>query len=377
MLIYLSTFFASFCFEEFSNKVRKNFSYIISFIGLLFPIFLAGLRSVGVGTDTKGYVSFLFEIADKSSSFNEYLNSFVYTNFQLKSVKNWEFGYNLLIYITAKLSSSIQFTFFVTQFIIIVFVYFGIKLIEGVFSRSFSLLLFYLLFYGTTLNLMRQWIAISIIFYGFHFLQKRKPVFYILTCILAIMFHNSAIIGFILLPIYYYYYNNNKLVIERNLPNKHNDQRFFYFTLCIIVIFFLFDSISYFISNFSPAFNRYYYVYLDGTLSFSLNQFIRKLPVIICLIFTSLFIKHAKDIYFYLSMFVFDIFFSQFGSITEQSNRIGYYFSIFDIILFSFVAKYYKKKTMYLFFFLYALFIFCYDYYYLGRSEIFPYKIFC
>ncbi|MCR1839603.1 EpsG family protein [Murimonas intestini] len=62
-------------------------------------------------------------------------------------------------------------------------------------SYSFLISCFY--FWASTLyynyfSMMRQWLAVSIVFAGVLFLKERKWLTYILTCVLAAQFHNSA-----------------------------------------------------------------------------------------------------------------------------------------------------------------------------------------
>jgi hypothetical protein len=75
-------------------------------------------------------------------------------------------------------------------------------------SRYESLIIFFAMFYLTTLSTLRQSTAVAIIFYGFKYIKKKKLIKYIITCIIAFNFHRSAIIGFLLYPLYYisYYY---------------------------------------------------------------------------------------------------------------------------------------------------------------------------
>ena len=214
MAIYLITFsFSTFLLMlAETGKSKKITKHVLVFLGLLMPILLASMRKIGVGTDTKVYTFMLYDAAQNAQSFFDYLGKSVYSNFQYKAVTKWEIGYNLVVYFSTKLTGSIQGVFFLTHALIIGFIYKGLKKIEGDFSISFSMLLFYLLFYGTSLNLMRQWMATSILFYGFHFLQKKDIKKYILTVVFATLFHNSGIIGAVILLLYFYLENESKNV---------------------------------------------------------------------------------------------------------------------------------------------------------------------
>jgi hypothetical protein len=73
-------------------------------------------------------------------------------------------------------------------------------------SRYESLIVFFALFYFTTLSTIRQSIAVSIIFYGYRFIKTKKLFWYIIICLIAFNFHISAIIGLFLYPFYHLKY---------------------------------------------------------------------------------------------------------------------------------------------------------------------------
>lgn len=85
--------------------------------------------------------------------------------------------------------------------------YIGLK--KYVKNFNFFIIIFlYKLFYYNTFISMRQSIAIAIFFLVFKYIEERKFFKYAFGCILAFLFHNSAII---LLPIYFI----NKLTITK------------------------------------------------------------------------------------------------------------------------------------------------------------------
>jgi hypothetical protein len=69
-----------------------------------------------------------------------------------------------------------------------------------------SLIIYLVTLYISSLSIMRQSAAGAILFLGFGFIQEKKLIKYIITCIIAFNFHNSAIIGLILYPLYHMRY---------------------------------------------------------------------------------------------------------------------------------------------------------------------------
>lgn len=381
MEIYLITFsLSSFLLLLAEKGENKKFTKrLLVFLGLLLPTLLAGFRKVGVGTDTKVYVYVLYEAAKKSKTFFGYLGSFVYSNFQNKAVTQWEIGYNLLVYLSAKLTRSFQGVLFFTHALIIMFVYKGLKKLNGSFSIAFSMLSFYLMFYGTSLNLMRQWIAISILFYGFHFLIEKNIKMYLLTIVLATLFHNSGVIGILLLFLYYYIEKTNgkvSIAIGNLVIDKEIKKVLITFAVAVVLLLGL-EIFASVLGSINGIFARYARIYISGTIKIMPMQIVRRIPILVILICNWKKIKQKIPFSGFLYvMFTLDLVASQLGGITNQSSRIGYYFSVYELILLPGIIGTQRKAERFLlelFFCLYYIFCFYYDMVLMGRAEIIPY----
>lgn len=375
----LSIFFLAVGENEKHNKGLRLLSIAI---GLLIPMFLAGLRKVGIGTDTEVYTNVLFNAAMNSESFIDYLNHSVYSNFQYKPVTNWEIGYNLLVYVATKVTNSIQGVFFVTHAIIIGAIYVGTKKVNGVHQTWWSMAAFYFLFYGVSLNLMRQWLAISIIYYGYHFLQRRQFGYYILVIILALQFHYSSILGILVALVYaYFMYYKPKTVIAVNGKRMQLiESKLLLLTfICLLSLLFL-GVLASILGSINTIFARYSKLYISGTITIMPMQLIRRLPIGFILLVEWKKIKsNTRSVGFLCGMFLMDIITSQLGGITDQSARLGYYFSVYEILLFSELIRTpsLKKREIYLvFFIIYYLATFYYDFVLQGRAEIIPYRFY-
>lgn len=102
-------------------------------------------------------------------------------------------------YLSYKLGSPVfLFTFF--SFFTLTFVFLGIKKQSAHYYESF--IVFITIFYLESLNIIRQWLAVAIMFYAFRFVRERKLIPYILFILLASIAHSSALVC---LPIFFIY----------------------------------------------------------------------------------------------------------------------------------------------------------------------------
>lgn len=381
MAIYLITFSLSSFLLMLAEKGKgkKITKEVLVFLGLLLPILLACMRKVGIGTDTKVYTSVLYDAALNSNSFFDYLGKYVYSNFQNKAVTKWEIGYNLVVYFSTRLTGSIQGVFFFTHALIIGFIYKGLEKIEGNFSISFSMFLFYLLFYGTSLNLMRQWMAISILFYGFHYLQKGNIKKYIFTVVTATLFHNSGIIG-VLILLLYFYLESEKKNIDIAIGERIIDigiRRVIIVCGVAILLLVGLETLARVLGSINAVFSRYVRVYISGTIKIMPMQIVRRIPILVIVFYNWKRLKQMEPAApFLCGMLILDLITSQLGGITNQSSRLGYFFSVYEILLFGETVQSCQKRQRFLldcFFLVYYAFWFYYDMVLMRRAEIVPY----
>jgi hypothetical protein len=81
------------------------------------------------------------------------------------------------------------------------FIYYAIKKSNNIKSGFFIYLAFLWL---ASLDTTRQGLAVAITFYGFYYLRKKNILKYSLLCLLASLFHYSALICILFYPIYWY-----------------------------------------------------------------------------------------------------------------------------------------------------------------------------
>lgn len=185
--IMLITFFLTvflnklYCTSAKLTKFSELLIKILIFLTLLLPM---GLR-YGIGTDY-------------------FYTYYPYFNFIGHGTRYFdEIGFNLLNIIIYRLFGNFEVLIFITSFI---FIYFMSKGIFGNLKKSERawgvLMLFLSQAYFYSMNMVRQSLAISVIFYSFKFLKNKEYGKYYIWNLIACTLHYSAIIC-LLFPLFF------------------------------------------------------------------------------------------------------------------------------------------------------------------------------
>lgn len=154
---------------------------IFMIIAMIIMALLVALRSNQVGNDTPEYARI----------FNEILSNSDYV-----SITRFEVGYVFLNRLVGKFTSNAQGVFIVCAIIqYSIYIWFIKKHSK---NYALSMLLFFLLTFSSTLNIVRQTLALSFVFIAFDRILYKKPLGAIFWIIVASLFHTSAIITIIL-----------------------------------------------------------------------------------------------------------------------------------------------------------------------------------
>ena len=186
MIFYLSVALITTLLFYLANLSVKN-KYLFAVLFLLFVLFpslVGGLRDETVGRDLQTYVIEWFYKAVYSRSFPLYI----------ESVSNPEYGYLLLNYVCGSITSNINFFFFITELLKMVLlgmtaIHFRKKIIAPLLVFSYMLY-----FYWLGLSMMRQSIALCICLYSMTYFFDAKYWQFLLLCLIAYLFHNSAFV---------------------------------------------------------------------------------------------------------------------------------------------------------------------------------------
>ncbi len=157
--------------------------------------FISGFRSWNIGNDTQAYINVFI----LSGSYPELLKS------------HMEVGYLIFNRFLHLFTSNPQVLLITTSIFIIgawlkTFYKYSIALL-------FSVLLFVILEYSTTLTMIRQEIAIGIVLLSIPFIIRRQLFFFALMVILATSFHISAVFAIILYFLYNLSFNTKYVLI--------------------------------------------------------------------------------------------------------------------------------------------------------------------
>ncbi len=175
-ILYISIFAISSLTSLIIMKKSTYRKIILFGIVLFLPVLIATMRE-GIGTD---YYSYKWYYQQTINGLNM---TFMEPLFKiLNYLSYWLFGdYKGVLF----LSSLITYSFILA----------GLIKLKSDFSIALGLWIFYCYYFSASFNVVRQMIAVSIIFFALTLLNEKKYKQYILYVVIASMFHISAIIA--------------------------------------------------------------------------------------------------------------------------------------------------------------------------------------
>jgi transmembrane protein EpsG len=182
MIIYL-VFATSFLLALLAQKTNKKI-WLCPLIALLGCF--VGLRNMNIGADTETYHQFFQLISIGVYSPN------IERSFLLLS--------SLILRIFGNETAIFLFFSIATNFCIIV----RLWTLRGKAPFAASVLLYVILYYPQTCNIMRQYFAVSIIFLATILLEKRHYLLFATAVVIASLVHTSSLIALLLVPIFFF-----------------------------------------------------------------------------------------------------------------------------------------------------------------------------
>ena len=381
--------------EKTTNKVLI---YLSKIIAVLFPAIIAGIR-YDVGTDYKGVYEPLF---------NEILSGEI-----ISRARKFEIGYILLNKLVIFLGGNFNIVMFLASLLTIIPIYIGLLHYKDKISLPFAFFLFMIMFYQKSFNLVRQMMSVGIIFYAFIYLDFKedkekiedekykskyeekckkknkdlanyKPRYkyskeykkyvaiqylkFFLCVVASGLFQRTSFI-MLIIPFIKEIYANKKFGIISIASY-----------LILVTILLNFKSIGEILVQSENL--KYYANYFKGIgkADISIAYFIRVIPVIIPFFFVRKKILQDKQMNLLYSMTVIGCILLLLGYLTSTyGERLSYYFSIFQIVMFPYYVRCLKdNKFLYIssivLVVLFNTAIWFYDYIYLKRDETVPYK---
>ena len=181
MIVYIIMIIISLFFAYLSIKMENKLQKIICIILTMMPFIIVSGFRYDVGTDFfYRYVSDFKSIANGAA------------------IENLEIGFKIIIKLCLLFSNDSQWLFMITSIMITVLI------IGGINKNSKNILISILIFgiggfFFQSLNLVRQFLAMAIVFFAYQYLLKvGKVKWYILAVTIAFFVHNSSIIMIIL-----------------------------------------------------------------------------------------------------------------------------------------------------------------------------------
>lgn len=334
MSVYIISFAISTFLMIKSSKQQEIQKKICVIIALLIPCLVAGFRASCIGTDTQGYLWPMFQAAIKAKSLKEYMSSSWFYIWRDLYVKDYEIGFSMIVFVVGKIFGNIVPVQVVIQALTIIPIYYAINRNKD-YPTWMGMVVYYSMFFNTTLNLMRQSIAMAFVFLAIQFLSEKEYQKYILFLFIGILFHKSAILGLAIGGIY--------ILTTKKIELKYTkaDSRNLIIVAIILLGIIALCNINYFVEFLSSIGFDKYINYINGSIVFMPNQIIIRLPIVILYIINWKIIIEEKDNFrFFVCMLCMDIICAQFTSVNIYSGRIALFFSQFSIIAFPvFYAK--------------------------------------
>lgn len=324
MIVYLSVFSLSMFLIYIAQKQKDIIIFFAcSSIAILLPCVIAALRSSSVGTDVMVYASPLYELASHADSFLHYFYSGGYSQWIYIRPADFEIAYVVLVWISAKVFNSFQVLLFLTELLVIVPIYISAVLFRKHNSVVMFMMVYYFLYYNTSLNLMRQSIACALVILAFavYYNNHQRYVISFIIVVFACLFHTSALFAVVIFAVYFVFM-------------KSADKRL---TLCLLFIagFILLYFIQIVIEILKIlGLGEYATSYFgDAGITLQFNQIIVRLPILFGTIFLIRRKVNYPNAFFLSAMIIFSILCSQLVSIGSTNARIGLYFEMFSMFI--------------------------------------------
>ena len=323
-MIYFFVFILSYLLIRIGEQDKQNgrFFYTFLILSVVILSLFGGLRDDTVGADTSAYPVEVFEFAQGDHTFEEYL---------LFSILI-EPLYVLLCYVTTHfICNDFHVWLTVCQAVIIVPLFIGAVRMRKFIPVSAFIFFFCLLFYHSTLNIQRQWMAVSIIFLGFTYLllDNRLKTFVILS-IIAFFIHRSSFFSIIFIPIFYF---------EKNVYNR-------WLVIGSIVLLLAFNTV---LSGVSSILNMDKYdQYASGgdwESSFSISEFL--IRVVLLFMILSFRKKNRDDLMYYnvLTILLIEFVLNLLQIWSRYMGRLGVYAFILYIPFLSYYIETSAEKN--------------------------------
>ena len=186
---YIFCIIATLFFSYIADKKENRFYvFMCAFILSLF----CGFRGIGTGVDTINYYNFMSYIRSTGISFGS------------------DIGFSLISYLLMGYFDNPYYPLVIFAFVTNFLIVFRLWDFRKEASFPLMLLIYMSIHYPYTFNIVRQFLAIAIIFWATRYIERSEYFKYIVLNILASTIHSSALLGFTFLFITFGYNTKKK-----------------------------------------------------------------------------------------------------------------------------------------------------------------------
>jgi hypothetical protein len=318
----------------FADKVyRKNkkISIAISVLNVLMLSVFAGIRSFSVGKDISVYGLSRFESELSSKSFFNRLGNY----------SQPEYGYYFANYVVSRFTRDYHVFLFIHQLFLSTIIHilaYRDKEAKG--SPIWLYVTCYLfLWFNTSLNILRQSIALFIQLYSFQFLEKNKSGKYVIATLLAMLFHLSSAL-FLVVPVLYKFFNKKRGIAQIVVS-------------CMVIVgsFLFIGEIITVLMNYIPSFSKYAAYLNNEGARLSGRYLLYKviMGVSILAFYISAMNKKENNNAILAAFSAYDIVFYALSGFVMFGYRISYFFLVHDLIFIPRIDAMLSKKNKLLF----------------------------
>lgn len=380
MAVYMIGFALCLGLIAYSEKKRLPVFLAFSVAALLIPCLLAGLRAQNVGTDVMVYVKPLTQSAISADGLQEFFSSYWFADWRNLYAMNYDIGFSLVVYLTAKLTHSLPAVLFTIQALMVVPVYIAIARNRDKIPVWIGMAIYLLLFFNSTLNMMRQWVAMAFLLLAFQMFLEKKGLLTVILTVVAFTFHSTAVVA---IPVYLLYW---LLWLPKDRCLQQGNLRVRVSTVLAVLIFFVgivaILNLPLVIKLVSMVGFSQFNNYLDGgQVSLMLGQVVLRLPLFLLLILCwKEMQKKWSMTTFFLCMLFLDLVAAHLVSVDVNALRISFYFSLYSILWIPAAIGSCQNKQKRIFLSVlvvaYGLFYWYYTYVLQLRHETYPYHFF-
>lgn len=318
---------------EKSRRKNKKYYFVFFFIAVLIVAFIAGVRDLNIGTDVYTYGEWEFRAAKERGSITQYLTR--------KS--DIELFYRVFVYLISCFVNNSHWLYFFTGLFIYGFTLSGLNYYCKKIPMAFAWLIYLLLFYGDTLNIMRQFMAISLMFWGTKYAIKQQYKKYIVIFSVAFLFHNTAIISLGIYWIYRYLQKNDSMYKRAVIVIG---------AMGVLLLY------GYFLKALSVlgVINERFVRYLNADFFFQINPIMVRIPFILLigLAFNAFYKNKSKLMMpldgkfegdFLLIVLILEMFAAEMRAVIPTLYRLSYFFYGYKVIAYARLLIVFKKNS--------------------------------